>query len=386
MPGRPGRPRAILAALIAEATDRHRLGMAIALGIFVGTTPLYGAHAWIAIGLAVLLRWNKIAAVAGTHISVPFVAPFLVAACVQVGHLILHGTWLPLSVAEIRASGAGPLFLQWAVGCVPVGLALAATGYGLTRLAFVVRDRRARRIAVAALVAALLPLGTIDCVKRPGALLPDGATATPVTPEITKTVADLRAAEDAVRCGRALFESDLTIGGREIARAQRGVLYFAKPDRLRMRTFSPLGFPVFDVVLARGALRTLAPEGVDLAARPEARAFVDALARTVLDTGPPDRIDDAYRPAGGVLVVVTESESGREVTEIDGTGPRIVRRVAAAGTGREVAVSFSDFRAVSGIPRAHAIRVEVPRAGLVLAIRVLTYALNEPIPDDQFPE
>ncbi len=124
--------RARLHARFLEIASAHasapRLGVAVGVGIFVGTSPFYGFHALIGLAVAKLLRLNLVAVVAGTNISLPFIAPFLVFGSVQLGHLVLHGEWLALDVDALSLEVAGRTFLAWCLGAGLLGAALGAAG------------------------------------------------------------------------------------------------------------------------------------------------------------------------------------------------------------------------------------------------------------------
>ncbi len=128
-----------------------RLGVAVALGVYVGVLPLYGLHTLICLGLAVPLKLNKITMVLASNISLPIFAPFLVAAGLWIGEFLRFGAVRPLSLDRARdflatlAWFGGVLpdrFLSCLIGDavlgVPVALALGLPTWAWAR-------RRARR-------------------------------------------------------------------------------------------------------------------------------------------------------------------------------------------------------------------------------------------------
>ncbi|MCO4772498.1 MAG: DUF2062 domain-containing protein [Deltaproteobacteria bacterium] len=131
--------------LLREHTAPRELALAVLVGVMIGATPFYLFHTALVLLLAFAFRLNKLAVWIASNVSFPVVAPFLTFASVQVGHLILEGGWLPLTLAGVRELYAtrGPvgfgvdLWLAWLVGCVPVGLALgslfASITYGVAR-------------------------------------------------------------------------------------------------------------------------------------------------------------------------------------------------------------------------------------------------------------
>ncbi len=51
--------------------DPRQIAMGLTLGVFLGASPLFGFQLLLAVLIAALLRWNKIAAAMGTLISNP---------------------------------------------------------------------------------------------------------------------------------------------------------------------------------------------------------------------------------------------------------------------------------------------------------------------------
>lgn len=118
-----------------EHTEPHRLGLAVALGLFVGCLPLYGVHLGICIALAWALRLNKATVYLAANISNPLLAPLLVAAGIGIGEWLRFGTWRPVDLGQGQDfigrlaifSGQLPdMFLSCLLGDAVLGLALGA--------------------------------------------------------------------------------------------------------------------------------------------------------------------------------------------------------------------------------------------------------------------
>jgi uncharacterized protein (DUF2062 family) len=128
-------PRAWLHRLWAHLRAQHtgtlRLAAAVGVGVFIGNLPFYGFHFWICVAVAWALRLNQPTTYLAANVSNPLFAPFLIFAAVQVGERLLVGRWLPFSVAELHARGAGSFFAAWLLGSVVVGAALGVVGSGL---------------------------------------------------------------------------------------------------------------------------------------------------------------------------------------------------------------------------------------------------------------
>jgi uncharacterized protein (DUF2062 family) len=134
----------------------REIGRGFALGLFVGMSPFLGLHMAIAVFLAALLKWNKIAAATGVWISNPLTAPFLYSATFFTGTRFLglkKGAMppLPMNLTEFVALfGQAPEFF-WilTVGGVILGLPLAAAGYYLAHSAIVkYREELGRKLAM----------------------------------------------------------------------------------------------------------------------------------------------------------------------------------------------------------------------------------------------
>jgi len=117
-----------------EHTEPHRLGLAVALGLFVGCLPLYGIHLGICIALAWALKLNKATVYLAANISNPLFAPVLVAAGIGIGEWIRFGTWRPVDLSQghdfieklALFSGQIPdMFLSCLLGDAVLGAALA---------------------------------------------------------------------------------------------------------------------------------------------------------------------------------------------------------------------------------------------------------------------
>lgn len=72
----------------------------IALGVFIGLTPLWGLHTILVLSLAVLLKLNKVIAFAFSNVSMPPLIPFVVYLCLQTGALIT-GNEISFSISDI---------------------------------------------------------------------------------------------------------------------------------------------------------------------------------------------------------------------------------------------------------------------------------------------
>jgi uncharacterized protein (DUF2062 family) len=124
------RVREAIRRVLAEHATPSELALSVAVGVFVACTPFYGLQTFLALGLAWVLRVNRVAAVLAAQVSIPPVAPFLVFASVQLGEHVLHGHFLAMDLATLRAQTipqiGATLFTAWLLGGCLLGCVLGA--------------------------------------------------------------------------------------------------------------------------------------------------------------------------------------------------------------------------------------------------------------------
>ncbi len=111
---------------------RRRAAGSVAVGLFIGALPLYGLHFPLCAALCVPLSLDLVTAYVAANISNPLFAPFLVAAEVQVGALILEGHFVPFTIEQARSTGVTGFVAQAAVGALAMGTAMALAGAAIT--------------------------------------------------------------------------------------------------------------------------------------------------------------------------------------------------------------------------------------------------------------
>jgi uncharacterized protein (DUF2062 family) len=128
----------------SERATPSEIGWAVAMGAFIGCSPAFGLRPWIAVGLATLLKKNRLFSYLGSHTSNFVVTPFITLAEIQLSHRMRTGAWLDLDRRHI-IEHAPALLLDWCIGAVPVGLTVAVVlglvAYGFARR----RDAHTRR-------------------------------------------------------------------------------------------------------------------------------------------------------------------------------------------------------------------------------------------------
>ena len=123
-----------------EESGRTRFAAGFAAGVFIGTIPAYGVQTLLSLFVARRFRLHPVSVVAGSNVSIPPIGPFLIAASVAVGHLMLHGVlprWEDYKPGHIGTI-VGPLIADWLIGSLLIGTALAAIAFvcvdGLLRI------------------------------------------------------------------------------------------------------------------------------------------------------------------------------------------------------------------------------------------------------------
>lgn len=77
---------------VLESDGSNRIkAFSIALGVFVGFSPLWGFHTLIVISLSVLFKLNKVLAFFASNVSLPPFIPFIIAASLFLGSPFVHG-------------------------------------------------------------------------------------------------------------------------------------------------------------------------------------------------------------------------------------------------------------------------------------------------------
>jgi uncharacterized protein (DUF2062 family) len=66
-----------------------RLALALAVGVFIGFTPIWGLQTLLALGVAVACGLNRAATVAGAWLNLPWIAPFVYAGAFKIGTLVV---------------------------------------------------------------------------------------------------------------------------------------------------------------------------------------------------------------------------------------------------------------------------------------------------------
>lgn len=117
--------------------------MAVAIGLFIGSQPIFGCHTPLVLLLCLWFRLDAAIAWVAANISNPLLAPALLTAEVQVGAYLRTGRWLRFHEKMNWAQALSEFPEHMFLGAPVVGLALAALGGGLVFALVALKRRRA---------------------------------------------------------------------------------------------------------------------------------------------------------------------------------------------------------------------------------------------------
>ena len=148
--------------LLGREESPERVAAAIAMGIAVGFSPFIGFHIWIALGLAFVLRLNKIDAALGQFAGNPWTLPAVYAFGYRLGRWILHYdrrsvprlAWDRLLHSDFWHAFKGPAFaprlLSFLVGTTVIAIAIGLAAYVFFLAILRIYHRRHPRVAIRA--------------------------------------------------------------------------------------------------------------------------------------------------------------------------------------------------------------------------------------------
>lgn len=84
-----GFKRFIVEDFLGNQDSAHKKALSIALGVFIGLSPLWGFHTLVVIFLAIVFKLNKVIAFAFSNVSLPPFIPFVIALSFKAGSLVL---------------------------------------------------------------------------------------------------------------------------------------------------------------------------------------------------------------------------------------------------------------------------------------------------------
>lgn len=123
--------------LIHSTESAMRLASAVALGVCISTMPAWGFQTLLALGLAHLLKLNKIVVVAFSYVSLPPFIPFILYGSMVVGGAVM-GRETSLDIDSITVETAKECLVQYVVGgvifSVMMGMAAWMLSFGIIRI------------------------------------------------------------------------------------------------------------------------------------------------------------------------------------------------------------------------------------------------------------
>ncbi|MCA9597746.1 MAG: DUF2062 domain-containing protein [Myxococcales bacterium] len=331
---KPSRWRRLWTRLRGGELSPKRASASVAVGLFVGSLPLYGLHLPLCLLVCVPLRLDAVTAYLAANVSNPLFAPFLVTAEVEVGALVTSGGFVEFTVEQARALGVGGFVLQLAVGSVVVGAALALVGGVVTRR--LVREPTAESRALRGAVERTVQRYA-DAPRAHRFYVALKLESDPLTGRLAK-LADLGEVADAA-CGRGQFALLLF----ELGAAKRVVGFDWDATKIEVATAAAEGdielsvadlrnveLPEVDTLLLLDALHYLGVEEQDL-----------VLERAVASVRPGGRVlirelDGATR--GGRLALLFERMAVRARLN---SGERITARPIADIVARLAKAGFA---------------------------------------------
>ena len=151
----PSRIRSWLEQLLHTHDTPHRTAAAYALGVFLAFSPMLGLHTVLGLGLAFLLRLNRVAVVLGVYTNLPWLVPAYYTIATVAGAAVL-GVEIPpgavdTAIQAVSAASWGhlaglaealaPLIWAFIFGSTAGGVLFAAIAYRVS-LAMILAHRR----------------------------------------------------------------------------------------------------------------------------------------------------------------------------------------------------------------------------------------------------
>jgi uncharacterized protein (DUF2062 family)/trans-aconitate methyltransferase len=115
----------ILYKMRTEGMSPGKQAAAVALGVFIGCTPLYGLHLALCIVLAKLFRLNAGLTYLAAHVSLPGITPFLILAELETGRRLRGQSYLHVHVADLKHLGLRQVAADLTIGTLAIGGSLA---------------------------------------------------------------------------------------------------------------------------------------------------------------------------------------------------------------------------------------------------------------------
>lgn len=135
--------------LTTSGVRTNEVALAVGIGVFIGATPLWGLHLPLTLYVAARWRLNLVVSVLATNVSFPAIAPFLVFAEIQLGHLIRTGELLALGRDSVSVATVTSNLADYVVGGFVLAAVLGiASGLATLEIGALLARRRPRERAM----------------------------------------------------------------------------------------------------------------------------------------------------------------------------------------------------------------------------------------------
>lgn len=115
----------ILYKMRTEGMSPGKQAAAVALGVFIGCSPLYGLHLALCLLFARLFRLNAGLTYLAAHVSLPGLTPFILLAEMETGRRLRGQSYLHVHVADLKHLGLRQVGADLVIGSVVIGGVLA---------------------------------------------------------------------------------------------------------------------------------------------------------------------------------------------------------------------------------------------------------------------
>src|SRR3954453_21380060 len=116
----------VLYKLRTEGMSPGKQAAAVALGVFIGVSPLYGLHLALCLLFARLFRLNPGLTYLAAHISLPGVPPFLILAELETGRRLRGQSYIHIHIHNLRELNLRQAALDLTLGTLAMGGGVAA--------------------------------------------------------------------------------------------------------------------------------------------------------------------------------------------------------------------------------------------------------------------
>jgi uncharacterized protein (DUF2062 family) len=143
--------RYIIYRLRRLSATPHAIALGFGAGAFAAVTPYIGTHKVMAALLAWAIGGSMVAALLGTFLGNPLTYPFFWFASYKIGSVLLgtegakNNIDLTHGIFQSSFDKLWPILKPMSLGCIPVGLAIAAACYFLVRPMVDAYQHRRRR-------------------------------------------------------------------------------------------------------------------------------------------------------------------------------------------------------------------------------------------------